>query len=293
MFKRILGLALLTSCSVFADEQAVTEYSGKVSNIFSGKGAYIKFSVTQKEDEPIECLFNEENQWPFQFERDKSYSNQWFDIVNMARLRQETIRIGYTENTETSCDVEYLALMQSDGNTSDYPVGDALSRSGKYGNIALIYTNNLSESSFRSSDYDGADVAAAGFDGHLWQEQIEDGLGSMIERGIWVVKKDKDDESAQYWLQVEFDDVVKVTGFRVLVNNKSVELGRSARGVTILGSVDGDEFVEYASYTLSKSVDQRANLPEIAELKYFRIRVDSNYGNDRIEIDELEVYSDY
>jgi len=293
MIKKLSSLALLISCSLYASDQSVNEYTGKISDIFSSKTDTIKVGIVREEGNDLECDLQDNYQWPLTFERGNSYSEQWFDVLNLVRRTQETIRIGYTPSSDSSCAIEYLALLKGDGRSSgDDPIGDSLSRNGKYGNIALIFTNNLTESSYSASDYRGQDTPAAAFDGHTWQEQIEDDLGSVINRGIWLVEKDKKDKDTKYWLQVKFEEAVDVTGFRVLVNARSVELGRSPRSIKIFASDDGEDFIEQGSYSLSKSVDQRANLPDKVELKYFRIEIESNYGDAYIEIDELEIYSD-
>lgn len=292
MLKKLSSIALMLSCSVYAAEQTVNEYTGKVSNLYIGKSEAIKVGIVHQEDNPINCEVNDNKEWPLYFERGQAYSKEWFDILNLVRRTQETIRIGYVANTQNSCAIEYLALLKGDGtDPNDGSVGDSLSRNGRYGNVALIYTNNLTESNFSASDHTGGDIAASAFDGYLWQDQIEEDLGSIVNRGIWVVEKDPKNDDAEYWLQVKFNSVVDVTGFRIMVNGRSTELGRSPRSITILTSLDGENFVESGSFKLSKSVDQRANLDERTELKYFRIRVNSNYGNSHIEIDEVEVYS--
>lgn len=292
MLKNLSSIALILSCSVYSAEQSVSEYTGKIANLYIGKTSTVKVGVVPQEDNLLNCELNDDNKWPLYFEQGQSYSKEWFDVLNLVRRTQETIRIGYIENTEDSCAIEYLALLKSDGTGSNgESVGDSISRHGQYGNIALIYTNNLTDSSFSASNHKGADVAAAAFDGYMWQDQIEEDLGSIVNRGIWVVEKDKENDEQEYWLQVEFERIVDVTGFRIMVNGKSAQLGRGPRGITILTSINGDDFVESGSYKLSKSIDQRANLNTKTELKYFRVRVDSNYGDSHIEIDELEVYS--
>ena len=154
MIKKLSTLALLISCSLYASDQSVNEYTGKISNIFSGKTDTIKVGIVREEGNDLECDLQDNYQWPLTFERGNSYSEQWFDVLNLVRRTQETIRIGYTPSTDSSCAIEYLALLKGDGRSSgDDPVGDSLSRNGKYGNIALIFTNNLTESSYSASDY--------------------------------------------------------------------------------------------------------------------------------------------
>ncbi len=299
MLKRLSSIALIMSSTIFATEQTVSEYTGRVANLYIGKSETVKVGIVREEGNDLECELENNYEWPLYFEQGNLYSTEWFDILNSVRRTQEVIRIGYIPNTDSRCAIEYLALLKGDGkDLDDDTVGDNLSRHGQYGNIALLYTNNLTESNYSASDFTGGDIAASAFDGFLWEEQIDETLGSLVNRGIWVVKKqtaeekEESDTEAEYWLQVEFENVINVTGFRIMVNGKSVDLGRSPRNITVMSSIDGDDFTANSSYTLSKSVDQRANLDSSIELKYFRIRVDTNYGDSHIEIDELEVYSD-
>ncbi|MFT5757205.1 MAG: hypothetical protein ACI9LM_001934 [Alteromonadaceae bacterium] len=294
MLKKLSSLALVISCSLFASEDVYNEYKGKVAGIITTKSNQILIGIVKKEDENINCLMNTavDVPTPFSFERDQPHSKEWFDIFNLVRRTQETIRIGYIESSNI-CSIEYLNLMQGDGSTTNIDnVGTSLTRKGEYGNIALIYTNNLTESSYTASDHRGEDTPAGAFDGYIWQKQIEEDTGSLINRGIWLVKKDKEDKEIKYWLQVEFEQAINVSGFRVMINEKAADLGRGPRSITILASTDGENFVEQGAFSLSKSVDQRANLPDKVELKYFRIQVNSNFGDAFIEIDELEIYSD-
>jgi len=297
MFKKLSSLALVISCSLFAEQEFQNEFRGKIAGIASPKGEKIFVSIVEVEGEELNCNINGDQPSPFPltFERGQSHSEEWFELLNLVRRTQEDIQIGYTESADSDCPIEYLTLMQGDGDISTDPLGDGLTRIGQYGNIAQIYTNNLTQTSYTASNHRGADIAAAAFDGYIWEEQIEqndEDLGSPIARNIWLIEKEEDDNNIKYWLQVKFEQEVDVTGFRVLVNGISVDLGRSPRGVTILTSIDGDQFEEQGSYSLSKAIDQRANLPEKITLKYFRIQVDSNFGDAYIEIDELEVYSD-
>lgn len=293
MLKKLSSIALLMSCAVYATDQSVVEYTGKVANLYMGKTDNVKVGIVQETNKELECDLNNDSEWPLYFEQGQSYSKDWFEILNLVRRTQETIRIGYVPNANNSCAIEYLALLKGDSsNTDGGVVGDNLTRHGLYGNIALIYNNNLTESNYSASDHTSGDVAAAAFDGYLWQDQIYQDSGSLINRGIWVVEKDSKNKEKEYWLQVKFDEVVNVSGFRIMVNEKSVGLGRSPRSINILTSIDGTDFIDNGSYLLSKAVDQRANLDAKIELKYLRIRVNSNYGNSHIEIDEVEVYAD-
>ncbi|MEW6990683.1 hypothetical protein AADZ91_08320 [Colwelliaceae bacterium 6441] len=295
--KRIPLVLSLLSCSVMAD---VAEYKGKISDILLGKSDVVKVGIVEEDENDVACLSAEDQPWKFTFERGHSYSKEWFDMLNLVRRTSETIRIGYVENEHSECAIEYLALLKGDNNDGydgGDQINDSLERTGKYGNIALIYRNGLTEASYTASNYYGSDEPVSAFDGYIFNEQIEDAVGDLINRGIWLVKKstkEEEDEAGaetEYWLQIEFNAPVNISGFRVVINQKSVELGRSPRHVSILTSFDGIEFEEQGQYTLSKSIDQRANLPEKTEAKIFRIKVNSNFGDSFIEIDELEVYA--
>ena len=244
------------------------------------------------DEDTINCVVQEDSPWVFSFERGTDYSSDWFDVLNLVRRTQETIRIGYLENQDTECAIEYLALLKGDGNIDDDgQVGDSLERTGLYGNVAQIYTNNLTDISYHASNYYGADEPAAAFDGYVYNDQIVDGEGQQINRGIWLVKKDSENNDTKYWLQVEFDQEVNFSGFRTLLNAKSNELGRGPKHVTILTSMDGETFEEQGQYSLSKSIDQRANLPTKVGAKIFRLQINSNHGDSFIEVDELEIYA--
>ena len=289
MFKKSIASLLLLPSIAMAD---VAEFKGKVSDILISKSTVVKVGVVVDENNPIQCQATEEEPWLLSFERGHEYSADWFDVLNLVRRTQEVIRIGYVENTNDICAIEYLALLKGDGNVDDDgQVGDSLERTGQYGNIAQIYTNNLTESNYHASDHYSADVPAAAFDGHLFNEQIKEGEGNQISRGIWLVKRDTENKDTEYWLQVTFDEPVLISGFRVMVNAKSAELGRGPRHVTIQTSMSDADFEEQGQYNLSQTVDQRANLPSKVEAKTFRILINSNHGDKYIEIDELEIYS--
>lgn len=289
MYKKALASLMLFPSLAFAD---VAEYKGKVTDILIGKSQVIKVGVAVDEANPLLCQKAESEPWLLSFERGQDYSTEWLDMLNLVRRTQETVRIGYVENSSSICSIEYLALLKGDGSADDDgQVGDSLERTGQYGNVAQIYTNGLTESNYHASNYYSGDVPAAGFDGHLFNEQIFDGEGNQISRGIWLVKKDLDNKETEYWLQVEFEEPINVSGFRVMINAKSAELGRGPRHVTVLTSLNGDDFEEAGQYSLSQSIDQRANLPSKIEAKVFRLKINSNHGDKYIEVDELEVYA--
>lgn len=173
MRNKIALFTLISSISLNTFSTEISEFTGKISNIYIGKSDTIKIGVTEDEQTLIDCNNYDNEQWLMHFDGSKPYATKWFETLNLVRRTQETIRIGYTPNEQSTCDIEYLALLQGDGNSSGIdPIGDNLTRSGYYGNIALIYTNNLTESNFTSSTHDRNDSAPSAFDGHTWTEQV-------------------------------------------------------------------------------------------------------------------------
>jgi hypothetical protein len=292
MKSKILTLLLLAPLHFASVAQDTEEFSGQVTDIFIGKTELIKIGVAETEDAPLNCYSDETSTWQLHFNADMSYSSNWFDILNLVRRTQERIKIGYTPNSDSSCSIEYLALMKAkDYGNGEVPV-DNLTRTGDFGNIALNGTNGLNNNSYLANGFYRSDEAYSAFDGYSYTEQLSAGVGEKTNRNIWLVKKDiKEYPDNKYWLQVEFNEFVNVSGFRVVLNQKGVDLGRSPKKVIIQSSDDGEHFVSQETFRLSKLADQRINLTEKVEFKYFRILIESNWGDTYIEIDELEIYA--
>ncbi|WDE11355.1 discoidin domain-containing protein [Thalassomonas haliotis] len=295
---KMTSLALLVSLSVTAAETSIEEYIGKVANIYIGKSETVKVGIVAEEDKYLEC---QEGNWPLSFQLGQVYSDSWLDLVSTVNRTQETVRIGYAPDSESSCDIEYLALVQGDGISGVDPDDGSASllRTGDYGNIALIGTNGLTESSYSVSDFYNNDVGAAAFDGFTYREQINDEEGvEKLGRGFWMVKKevntdhDPDFVEPEYWLQVDFDGLVKITGFRVVLNDQSRQLGRGPEKVVLQVSSDGETFVDHESYLLSQVSDQIATLNTAVTARIARLKVLTNHGDTYIEIDEFELFSD-
>ncbi|WDD98569.1 discoidin domain-containing protein [Thalassomonas actiniarum] len=295
---KMTSLALLVSLSVTAAETSIEEYIGKIANIYIGKSETVQVGIVAEEDKYLEC---QEGNWPLSFQLGQVYSDSWLDLVSTVNRTQETVRIGYTPDSESSCDIEYLALVQGDGISGVDPDDGSASllRTGDYGNIALIGTNGLTESSYSVSDFYNNDVGAAAFDGFTYKEQINDEEGvEKLGRGFWMVKKelntdhDPDFVEPEYWLQVDFDGLVKITGFRVVLNDQSRQLGRGPEKVVLQVSSDGETFVDHESYLLSQVSDQIATLNTAVTARIVRLKVVTNHGDTYIEVDEFELFSD-
>lgn len=296
LLKSTLAISILLTLPIYAnesEENTITEYIGKITNVYMGKSNEVKIGLELNEDEDLDCINAD---WPLYFNSDTNYASNWLDFVLLVNRTRDIVRIGYTPNTDSNCEIEYLAIMDQDGvlgADTDSITGDpSLTRTGEYGNIALINSNGLRSINYSSSHTYNADIAAAAFDGHILNENINDDSDELINRGIWLIKKDPDDTSAEYWLQAEFNALVKITSFRIMLNQRSVQMDRLPKEITIQVSNDGIDFIDFDAFKLNKAEDQRALLASPIELKYFRLLINSNYGDNFIEIDELELFAD-
>jgi hypothetical protein len=292
MKSKILVLLMLAPLHFVSAAQDTEEFSGQVTGIFIGKSELIKVGVAETEDAPLNCYSDETSSWQLHFNADMPYSNNWFDILNLVRSTREPIKIGYTPNSDSTCAIEYLALMKAKDYGSGEVPNDNLTRTGNFGNIALNGTNGLHNNSYSANGFYNADAAYSAFDGFTYTKQLSVGVGEKTNRSIWLIRKDnKAYPDQQYWLQIEFNEFITVSGFRVVVSEKGTELGRSPKSIIIQSSDDGENFVTQETFRLSKLADQRINLTEKSEFKYFRVLIESNWGDTYIEIDELEVYA--
>lgn len=290
MKSKILVLLMLAPLHFASVAQDTEEFTGQVTDIFVDKSELIKIGVAETEGAPLNCYSDEASSWKLHFNTDMPYSRNWFDILNLVRSTREPIKIGYTPNSDSSCAIEYIALMKAkDYGNGDVPI-DNLTRTGNFGNIALNGTNDLNNNNYSASGFYQSDEAYSAFDGFSYNDQLSAGVGEKTNRSIWLINKDNKD-SNEHWLQVEFNELVNVSGFRIVLNKKGVELGRGPRTIVIQSSDNGTDFVFQERFRLNKLPDQRINLAKKVEFKYFRVLIESNWGDTYIEIDELEVYA--
>ena len=278
----VVALALLPAVSQGAESK---EFVGKLNNLRIGKTGSILLGVKQDEENPLVCR---EGDWPIGFHLDQAYAQNWLDFLMLARSSNQTIRLGYLPDSSGLCELEYVAAMQGDGFGDIGDEDDLLVETGALGNVALINSNGLTEESYIASGYYGSDVAAAAFDGHTFDQQINDDAGESIHRGLWLIKLDKDTPN---WLQIDFGRKVKIAGMRVVLNQKSTDLGRGPRDVTLQVSNDGESYADHESFRLSRVADQTGSLASPVSARYFRLKVINNHGDRTfIEIDELELF---
>jgi len=293
LLKKSLSLICILALPISAQETDIEEYIGRVANVHMNKSNEIKVGIELSEDESIDCFGDD---WPLYFDGGQNYSTNWLDFLLLANRTRDKVRIGYKANSNSSCSIEYLSIMAKDGILShdeDSVTGDpTLTRTGQYGNIALINTNGLHSINFSASHHYSGDVPTAAFDGHALLANINNHSDNFINRGIWLMKKDDENKDDEHWLQVKFNKQVEISSFRVLINKKSRALNRLPRQITIQISDNGTDFVDHDTFRLDNAEDQRVLLSSKASLKFFRLLINSNYGDTFIEIDELELFAD-
>lgn len=164
---------------------------------------------------------------------------------------------------------------------------EPLKLSGQYGNIALIGTNNLAIQNYSASSTYHSDSPAGAFDGFTFTDTINSDAVQKVNRGTWVSNAG---HNTNQWLQVDFNRDLNVTGFRVVINSAAQRFGRLPKEVTVQTSNDGITFDNIESFVLENTTDQVITLNSIINTKYFRLFITNNYGDQYIQIDELELF---
>lgn len=159
---------------------------------------------------------------------------------------------------------------------------------GQLGNIALIGTNGLNESSYTASNTYYADSPSGAFDGYNNSVKINNDSASRIKRGIWLTTYAQD-----HWLQVEFSKQAYIDSFRVLLYSAASDPGMGVRNVTLQVSNDNSLFIDHESFTLDKSLDQTIYLTEPAIGKYIRLKIETTQGHSYRVIGELEYFGGF
>ena len=158
--------------------------------------------------------------------------------------------------------------------------------------MALIGTNGLTAASYSSSAFYTQDTHVAAFDGYVYADKVNAETGDKISRGIWMAKmRESDGSLAEPWIQVDFGKKVSIAGIRLHINTKSLALGRSAKSIILMTSDDGNEFVQYDTYTLPYQALVDGKFTTTLKTRFLRLKVMSNYGDANfVEIDEWEIY---
>ena len=290
MIKYLLPFAVLSSAllSSLAGNTAEMSYlsSPKVVTLAADGTVQVKVKVAENL-EPITCG---QSAYDFEFYLESIVSQKWYDALVVANSASGIIDFQYDD---ASCMLNALSLtrLSSIDGSTETPEGE-LQETGNYGNVALIGTNGLTEASYSASAFYTQDTHVAAFDGYVYTDKINADAGDKISRGIWMAKmKDSNGALAEPWIQVDFGKKVSIAGIRLHINTKSLALGRSPKSIVLMTSDDGNEFVQYDTYTLPYQalVDGKFTTP--LKTRFLRLKVMSNYGDANfVEIDEWEIY---
>ncbi|WP_415913352.1 discoidin domain-containing protein [Neptuniibacter sp. QD37_11] len=164
---------------------------------------------------------------------------------------------------------------------------------GPNNNVAQIGTNGLVYSSYTASSTYGSDVPAGAFDGFQYQHaNPEDGAVSGRQaRGIWF-------STGAYpkWIQVDFGEGKKVKATGMAFNNRYANEGFAGRpelirNATVQISDDGVTFTDHESVTdLSQDSNVVWNFSSVAEARYVRLQVESNWGGSYLHVGEIQIF---
>lgn len=271
------------------------EYESIVNKLNIDTAGNVRFSVLlREEDDEILC---DTSGYHFGFTMNNSVMEKWYDTLMLARSSSSLLNFHYEPTNASHCNLLSITLpklYERGTGPGEEPDKGSLQETGNYGNVALNGTNGLSNSSFSASDFYGQDAPRAAFDGHTFSEKINADAEDKVGRGIWLVQKSyQNGQLIKPWLQVDFGKEVAIIGTRLFINSKSLDLGRSPRNVTIETSSDGVEFVELERFVLTASEVTSTAFSGTAKARYFRIVLESNYGDDAFfEIDEWEFYQE-
>ncbi|WP_340677941.1 discoidin domain-containing protein [Paraglaciecola sp.] len=285
MIKYLLPLALLSSLASNAADMRY-QSNPKIVTLAADGTVHVKVKVAENLD-PIICG---QSDYDFEFYLESITSQKWYDALVVANNANGIIDFHYDD---ASCMLSALSLTRasSTDGSGETPEGE-LQETGNYGNVALVGTNGLTQSSYSASAIYGQDSPAAAFDGYVYTDKINADADYKISRGIWMAKmKDSAGASAEPWIQVDFGKKVTMAGIRLHINAKSLTLGRSPKSIILMTSDDGNEFVQYDTYTLPYQALVDGKFTTTLKTRFLRLKVQSNYGDANfVEIDEWEIY---
>ncbi|MFT7412925.1 MAG: hypothetical protein ACI9J4_001289 [Paraglaciecola sp.] len=249
--------------------------------------------MLREEDDVISCS---QGTYDFTFAIDSIVGQKWYDTLALSRTTNTLVDFQYDDS---NCAISVISYAEAyadgdDGNVGNETPGGGMVTTGDNGNVALLGTNGLIEASYSASSSYRQDTYLAAFDGYIYGKTINEDATDKISRGIWIAEnRDSAGDKVEPWLQIDFGEVVTLAGMRTLVNDKSVELGRSPRDIILLTSEDGEEFVEHENYRLPLQSVVDGGFSSALSTRYLRLQVVNNYGDAKfIEIDEWELYQD-
>ncbi|RZM83157.1 hypothetical protein C3B51_07500 [Pseudoalteromonas rubra] len=210
-----------------------------------------------------------------------SETNHVLEVVNILNLKNQLFAQDITHYGKDT-----MSLRLEASSTFTIEPGE---KTGQYGNIALIGSNGLTESSYTTSQSYYADSASGAFDGYNNSTLVNnDATKGKIKRGIWLSTVVQ-----EHWLQVTFEKQAYITSFRLMVHNSAADLGMGVKDITLQVSDDNTNFIDHESFTLTRSYDQTVELTQPAIGKYVRLKIHSTHGHNYRVISELEYYGGF
>lgn len=207
--------------------------------------------------------------------------NHLLEVVNILSLKNQLFAQDITHYGK-----DIMALRLDTSSTFDINPGET---TGQYGNIALIGTNGLTESSYTASNSYGLDSASGAFDGYSLDKLVNTHSAyGKIGRGVWLSTV-----AQKHWLQVAFEIPAYITSFRVMVHNSAADLGMGVKDITLQVSDDNTNFIDHESFTLARSYDQTVELTQPAIGRYVRLKIHSTHSHNYRVISELEYYGGF
>lgn len=285
-------LALVAALSTLYAHGETESYKSIANTMVLHANGEVRVNVLlREEDDEVACAAES---YDFAFDINTVVGEKWYESLLLSRNTNSLVEFEYNSQDCTLLSLK-LPQMYSQGDAvGEEPIDGKLNTSGEHGNVALIGTNGLTESSYYASNFYRQDVVTAAFDGHIFRKKVNQDAGQAIGRGIWIVEKtDSDGNDVNPWLEVDFGKEVELAGMRLLINQASLELGRSPRHIALLTSDDGSDYEEFDSFVLSAQSTVDVPFSSALNARYIRLQISSNYGDSRfIEIDEWELYQD-
>ncbi|MFC3122088.1 discoidin domain-containing protein [Agaribacter flavus] len=245
----------------------------------------VQIELLALDDDSAECIDT-----GLYFNLNSAASEVWLDTIILSRQSNQLLNFTFEES---SCELTQLGLPQIYTDSENTPSLGPLTETGLYGNVALIGTNGIDETSITSNSHYKRDVAAAAFDGYLYTQKTNDDAGDRVARGIWLapLEEDEADLDLSPTITVDFQLAVELKGIGIFINQQSLSLGRLPRQMAISVSQDGQNFEPLVVHNLQNKEDNMFELPQNTKFRYFKMQFIQNFGDAKfVEVDEIEFY---
>lgn len=208
-------------------------------------------------------------------------TNHLLEVVSLLTLKNKLFG---QDNTNYGKDT--ISLRVDSSSTIKFIPGET---TGQFGNIALIGTNDLTETSYSASHSYALDSPSGAFDGYNSSIKVNtDTILPKIKRGIWLSTIVQ-----EHWLQVAFKNRAYITSFRVMLYSGASDPGMGVKDVTLQVSDDNINFLDHESFNIPKTLDNIIELSTPAIGRYIRLKINTTHGHSYRAIGELEYYGGF